>query len=978
MTYKEQLKKVNEVEYLLPKTGNMLVPGKIFASAKLMEKIEEGAIKQVANVACLPGIYKYSLAMPDLHSGYGFGIGGVAALDIKNGGISPGGIGYDINCTHPDAKILTKHGAWIKMEDLEKSWNKLNLRFSDLKNFKLNSTSINFFMKREEKEAMYEITSKTGHKIRVTGDHPILTTNGMKEAKYLNLNDDMVINSFQGIEYEEPSNEIILTKEQFEATLEDLGITDKGNAKKQVINFIEKLNILPLKYDSEQLPYLIKLIGFILGDGTISISTKQTSFYAGLEDLREIKKDIETLGFSTQKIFSRDRQHKINTNYGIKEFSFKETSLNKKSSALIALLIAVGCPYGNKTTKEYRVPKWILSAPLWQKRLFLATFFGAELSSPSTVNKYNFYELQLNMNKLETLKDNAIDFLNDLRLLLSEFEVASKAPVGVEGNSYKGKYGKTVGLRIQIAGNPKNLLNFFEKINYEYNKEKQKKACLAINYIKLKEKVTKEREEAREKSRELYNQNIPVSNIITELESEHATKQFIEHSIWSERKGARIAFNFMSFEEYCNKYAMGDEGLALSEIEEIKKTPYSGFVYDLNINNENHNFIADNIVISNCGVRLLSTNLKKEQIYPKIKDILKSLMRHVPAGLGGSNIRISKQELDKVLENGAKWAVENGYGSKEDLEFCEENGNMKGADAKFVSDTAKNRGFKQIATLGSGNHFLEIQYVDEIFDKEAAKAFGIEKEGQVTIMIHCGSRGLGHQVCSDYLREMEKEFPDIVEKLPDRELIYAPASHPLCKKYFSAMTAAANFAWCNRHIIGHQTRLALKETFPNAKLETVYDVAHNICKIEEHDIDGEMKKVYMHRKGATRAFGPGNQEIPKSYRKFGQPIIIPGSMGTASYLLVGTEKAEQVSFASTAHGAGREMSRHEALRNWTGEGIKSELEKKKIFILSASWKGIAEEAPGAYKDIEQVVDVSHRAGIGNKVCRLKPIGVIKG
>lgn len=379
----------------------------------------------------------------------------------------------------------------------------------------------------------------------------------------------------------------------------------------------------------------------------------------------------------------------------------------------------------------------------------------------------------------------------------------------------------------------------------------------------------------------------------------------------------------------------------------------------------------------NCGVRLLKTNLQKKDIYPKIKPLLDSLFKHTPAGLGSSNLRISKEELKKVLEKGAGWAVENGYGNKNDLEFCEESGSMPGANSSAVSEKAKDRGFKQVATLGSGNHFLEIQYVDEIYDKEAAKVFGL-KENQVVLMIHCGSRGLGHQVCSDYLREMEKTFPEIVSKLPDRELIYAPAEHPLCKKYFSAMAAAANFAWCNRHVIGHQSRKAFSEIFPKSKLDTIYDVAHNIAKIETHNINGKNIKVYMHRKGATRAFGPGNNEIPKVYRKIGQPIILPGSMGTASYLLIGTEKAEEVSFASTAHGAGREMSRHEALRRYTGEGIKKELEKNKIFIKSASWDGIAEEAPGAYKDVDEVVEVSHKAGIGNKVCRLKPIGVIKG
>ena len=380
----------------------------------------------------------------------------------------------------------------------------------------------------------------------------------------------------------------------------------------------------------------------------------------------------------------------------------------------------------------------------------------------------------------------------------------------------------------------------------------------------------------------------------------------------------------------------------------------------------------------NCGVRLLRTNLEKKQIYPKIKQILESLFKHVPAGLGSSNIRISKKELDDVLNNGAKWALENKYGTKKDLENCEENGCMKEANSDFVSEHAKDRGYKQIATLGSGNHFLEIQYVDEIFDKEAAKTFGITEKGQVMIMIHCGSRGLGHQVCSDYLREMEKEFPQIVSQLPDKELIYAPSSHPLSKKYFSAMAAAANFAWCNRHIIGHQTRLAFSQMFPSVEIETIYDVAHNIAKIEEHNINGANKKVYMHRKGATRAFGPGNPEIPIAYRKVGQPILIPGSMGTASYVLVGTKKAEEISFSSTAHGAGREMSRHEALRRYTGEGIRKDLEARNIFIKSASLKGIAEEAPGAYKDVDEVVEVSHQSGIGNKVARLKTIGVIIG
>ncbi len=380
----------------------------------------------------------------------------------------------------------------------------------------------------------------------------------------------------------------------------------------------------------------------------------------------------------------------------------------------------------------------------------------------------------------------------------------------------------------------------------------------------------------------------------------------------------------------------------------------------------------------NCGVRVLSTSLDKQEIYPKIKEILNQMFIDVPAGLGSSNIRVDNTGLDKVLNLGAKFAVEDGYGNENDLKNCEESGSMKQANADYVSGEAKKRGRNQVATLGSGNHFLEIQYVDEIYDPKIAKKFGITEKDQVTVMIHCGSRGLGHQVCTDYIREMEKTYPDITKKLPDRQLIYSPAGSKLAEKYLGAMAAAANFAWHNRHVIGHQVRKSFKKVFGTDELNTIYDVAHNICKIEEHIIDGKKVKVYLHRKGATRAFGPGREEIPSHYRDIGQPIIIPGSMGTASYLLVGTETAMKESFGSTAHGAGRVMSRNEALSKFRGEKIVRELEERNIFVKGASISGIAEEGPDVYKDIDEVVKVSHEAGIGNLVVKLRPIGVIKG
>jgi len=379
----------------------------------------------------------------------------------------------------------------------------------------------------------------------------------------------------------------------------------------------------------------------------------------------------------------------------------------------------------------------------------------------------------------------------------------------------------------------------------------------------------------------------------------------------------------------------------------------------------------------NCGVRLLTSNLTIKDIEKKKKEAIEKLFQAVPSGVGhGGATRLSREEVKNILEQGARWAVKQGYGTKEDLERIEDNGCIPGAKAEYVSDRAVARGLPQLGSLGAGNHFLEIQEVDEIYDKKTAAAFGIKEKGQVTVMIHCGSRGLGHQVASDYIKFMEDKYG--WKHLPDRELVCAPIESELGKKYFSAMSAAANFGFTNRHMIMQWVRETMSKIFENIKLDLVYDVAHNVAKIEEYNVDGIKMNLCIHRKGATRSFGPGRNEIPEIYRKSGQPVFIPGSMGTASYVLVGTEKAEEVSFASTAHGAGRVQSRSAALRHLRGETIKAELEKKGIEIRAGSWKSIAEEAPEAYKDIDEVARVSHEVGIGNLVARLKPVAVMKG
>ena len=387
----------------------------------------------------------------------------------------------------------------------------------------------------------------------------------------------------------------------------------------------------------------------------------------------------------------------------------------------------------------------------------------------------------------------------------------------------------------------------------------------------------------------------------------------------------------------------------------------------------------------NCGVRILRTNLMLSDVKPKIKELVDSIFSNVPSGVGseGKIGFVPKNEIDNALTLGAEWAVCKGYGWSDDLSRIEENGKMKSADPSKVSENAFKRGSPQLGSLGAGNHFLEIQRVEKIYDMETAKAFGIEQENQIMIMIHTGSRGLGHQVASDYLREMERSLcPEKIKKLPDRELIYAEFQSKLGQDYFSAMSAAANYAFSNRQMITHWIRESmskvLKKDADKLGTETIYDVCHNVGKIEKHKIEGKMKKVVIHRKGATRAFPPGHEDVPKIYRNVGQPVLIPGSMGTASYILAGTHKSMELSFGSTAHGAGRSMSRIQSVKSFRGEHVKNDLEKKGISLRAMSWKVVAEEAPQAYKDIDEVVKVSNDVGIGKLVVKMVPVGVVKG
>jgi tRNA-splicing ligase RtcB len=384
----------------------------------------------------------------------------------------------------------------------------------------------------------------------------------------------------------------------------------------------------------------------------------------------------------------------------------------------------------------------------------------------------------------------------------------------------------------------------------------------------------------------------------------------------------------------------------------------------------------------NCGVRLLASQVDYESVKNQLPELADNLNRLCPSGVGKKgHINLKINELDRVCKDGSRWTLRNGYASEADLRRTEENGSLDGADPSKISKRAKERGRQQLGTLGAGNHFIEVDVVDQVFNQKAAQVMGLTA-GHLAVMIHCGSRGFGHQVCTDYVRDFQFAVKRYGIELPDRELVCAPLNSPEGKNYLAAMRCAANYAFANRQVLAHFARQAFEESLAgkvaNWHLSQVYDIAHNMGKIETHEVDGELVEVCVHRKGATRAFGPGFQGLPSEYRSFGQPVLVPGSVGTASWVLVGTPESMRRSFGSSCHGAGRTMSRKKARKSVWGEDLRKELQAQGIHIRAGSMAGLAEEAPQAYKDVDAVVETVYEAGIADKVARLRPVVVIKG
>jgi tRNA-splicing ligase RtcB len=951
--------KVSDVEYRIEPSAKsgMRVPVTIYANEKLIEKMQtDRTIDQAVNVTFLPGVRKHMIVLPDGHEGYGFPIGGVAATDFESGVISPGGVGYDINCLPPETQVLTPLGFRTAIESLQPG-NKVTC-FSRRE---ARNTSVVLSLSRIE-HALTRIRTKSGLEIRATGDHPILTRTGMKMAGEVSKGSLVATHPFIGVEFEQPKKIKILDSEVF-----PVFIAEELRAR----------NLLPLDLCDEKLPYLVKLLAYFMGDG--SLEGKKTWFYGTYEGMEEIRRDIEFLGYTSSKIISRNKLEKINGEI----CDSTEYSLYVSAWSFRRLIEALGAPRGGKTALKRQVPTWLFETPLWIKRLFVAAYCGAEMIKPQTINGYNFEPPVISIDESLEAKEGGKEFLKQLSELFEELGVEV---CGIHEEKIKESHEK-IRLKIQLSTNALNLKMLWSTIGYIYTPHKQRLAIAASSWIGWKSNIIGKRERDAMQVAQLLSNGQSISSIEENLSSPNHSQSFIEKRIDASCiSPVGVPFSaFPKFEDWAKSSLDGD--IVWDEISETKTEEYTGPVYDITVADDSHNFAADGFVVSNCGVRLIRTSLTEKQVRPKLRDLVREIFRSVPSGLGNVGaLNLSNQQLDDVLSDGVKWAISNGYGNRSDLEHCEENGTMKHSDSSKVSGEAKKRGAKSLGTLGSGNHFLEIETVNKVHDGEAAKAFGIDIEGQVCVLMHTGSRGLGHQVCSDYLKIIDVASPNFKIDLPDRELACAPSGSREAENYRFAMGSALNYAWTNRQVITHRVRKAFERVMNMSEsdldMKLVYDVAHNICKVEEHNVDPsnpkKKEKVFVHRKGATRAFPKGSEAIPQAYRSIGQPVLIPGSMGTASWVLLGRDKSMEASFGSTAHGAGRMMSRGAAIRSYPYDKVKQDLESRGILLEAASKKGVVEEAPGAYKDVDSVVEVSDRVGIGTKVVRLTPMGVVKG
>ncbi len=991
--YTGPLEKVNDYCWRIPKSyrEGMRVDGLIFADEQLLEHIRaDQAPEQVANVAFLPGIQYASLAMPDIHWGYGFCIGGVAATDPTEGGvISPGGVGYDINCLSGDTPVLHAHGYTRRIGEMAEVWREETLACFDLQRSRKTAAQPYRWFGQKPKKPVLRMTTVAGDTVRATADHPFWTPAGMIELGRLQPGDRIAMAPFEGVEYEPPTDAVLVSEQTVCKQMSALGVGASDAARTQVLNYLRKRGLLPLRYSSPAMPYLCKLVGAALGMGKLNFATHGqgvVTFYGEAEDLERMRADLAAIGVTPSRIRARQRAHAATSQTDNAAFARWE-HFHVMNRAFAVLLACLGVPQGDKARQDYEAPAWLFDAPRWQQRLFLAALFGAKLTVVSTLGGCGavFTAPALVLTKREPFVASGRRFLEQIRTLLQPFGVETQT-VAERQTPTTAHRERAVQLRLIFSSKAESLLHLWSRIGLEYNAKRQGRAALAVQYLKHKRRHAVQREETQQLSQVYRKRDAFRAAAGYSLANANDNSP---HAACSREEGCATVHlaveRFPTFSQFCRQRAVGDlqSGMVWEEIESIEPVEdYDELVYDFTVNHPDHNFVAGGFVVSNCGVRLVRSNIHYQDIKPHMEVVMDQLFRHVPAGVGKGGVhRYKGKELKRLMREGPRALIKDGMATEGDIAHTEAHGCLERAEPDLVSERALARGEDQVGTLGSGNHFLEVQIVEAIYDEEAARVMGLEKD-MVCVMIHSGSRGLGYQVCDDALKKLRGVPEKYGIYLPDRQLACAPIESKEGQEYIGAMCAAANFAWCNRQVLMHLARTAfekaLGKSWQSLQMNLVYDVAHNIAKYETHTTGGKERKVWVHRKGATRAFPPYHPETPDLYKQIGQPVIIPGDMGRASFVLVGQPGSMEQSFGTTCHGAGRALSRTAAVKAAQGRKIEEELRARGVIALAHSWRGLAEEQPEAYKDVNLVVDVVHQANLAKKVARMKPIGVVKG
>jgi tRNA-splicing ligase RtcB len=974
------LKQLDEYRFEIPRTYKpaMRTDGLIFVDESMAAQLRhDQAPEQVANVATMPGIVGKSMAMPDIHWGYGFPIGGVAAFDYGEGVLSPGGAGYDLNCLSGDSEVLTALGYRLPIAKFNRIWKGTRLAGVNPHRRTI-STDIAAYMHFRAGVA-YRVTTSTGVQITATSDHPFLTPKGMLPLKEVGTL-PVAIYPFRGVDYEEPPAETIAESANISRCL-------TPNQRSQVLPVLKRKGLLPMSPRHPAFPYLLKLMGIVLGDGHARLVPKGTglTFYGHPEDLEEVRADIGRIGYRSTNLYIRTRHHRLERSGRQYEFDDEESSFRVAATSIAALLHVMGLPVGNKAKQDFVLPPWLFRLPLWQKRLFLAALFGAEMSAPSTLtgHGYNFYCPTFSLCKREGFQESGRAFALQIKELVEAFGVrVHKVTEDVLPVPWIGQ--RTYRFKVLVAGDSKNLIRFYSMIGFEYHAEKRFLSNAAAYYLTVKEMVLRNKVRTTEAARAARARGVSREVVLDEVAGIYVDRSFLAHRMYGREGKPRAWPPFPTFPEFLERLrdAAGTSGVVWDRIASVEEVSVDD-VYDFTVANEHHNFIADGFVVSNCGVRLLRTELTEAEVKPKIRELVDTCFQNVPSGVGeGGLAKVSRTDLKELTERGVAWAVDKDYAWPEDLKHIEAGGCLPDADLSKVSERAIARGKDQVGSLGAGNHFLEIQRVDRIYDERAANALGIDRIGQVCVMIHTGSRGFGHQIATDYIATSEQAVRKYGIQLPDRQLACTPIHSPEGEDYWKAMSCAANFAWNNRQVITHGVRKAFERVLGRSAedlgIGIVYDLCHNIVKIEDHLVGGRHHKVAVHRKGATRAFPPNHPETPARYKDVGQPVLIPGDMGTCSFVLVGLPTAMERSFGSSCHGAGRQMSRAAATRKYRASEVVQALTDRGIYLKAASKAGIVEEAPGAYKNVEDVVRVAEGAGLTKIVARLVPLGVVKG